>query len=157
MKSVRGENGRVLIFVLVIVLTLSVFWVIALRETGSELRIIGGKKSDAQEFFDAEAAINITIENLDTYAAQIYNSATPYNTAITFSPTNASGEVLGVVTVRAIHSSDEGPIIPGLPDQIHEYNCGGATGITAGIKCRRYGIHVDTGDKEIQVGVWQRK
>jgi len=154
MKSVRGENGRILIFVLVIVLTLSVFWVIALRETGSELRIIGGKKSDAQEFFDAEASINIAIENLDTYASQIYNSATPYDTAITFSPTNSSGEVLGVVTIRTI--DDKSPA-PGLPNQIHEYNCGGGTGITAGIKCRRYGIHVDTGNKEIQVGVWQRK
>jgi len=161
MKHTNRENGRIILLVLITVLALSAFWFIALGVTGSELRIIGGKKSAAQEFFDAEAAINLAMENLDNYASQIYNSATPHNEAITFSPTNSSGEVLGTVTVRTIHSSGEGPLVPGLPDQSHteDTRClsGGQFGYASGVKCRLYGIYVDTGSKEIQVGVWQRK
>ena len=70
MNANQRENGRIIILVLITVFTLSAFWFIALGVTGSELRIVGGKKSAAQQFFDAEAGLNAAMENFDV----LYNS-----------------------------------------------------------------------------------
>ena len=70
MKAHDHENGRILIFVLITVFTLSAFWFVALTSTGHELQWVGGSKSKAQQFFDAEAGLNGAMESFDT----LYNS-----------------------------------------------------------------------------------
>jgi len=157
MKSVRGENGRILIFVLIVVLTLSVFWVIALSETGSELRIVGGKKSDAQQFFDAEAGLKIALENFDV----LYNSLSgDVTTAVaTMTPTDptSGNRIVANVTLRAIQNEDAALAQSyGLPVQRHEFRppAGSGSGVNT-TKAMRYGINSVSGNKEIQVGVYR--
>ena len=106
MKSCDRENGRVILLVLITVFTLSAFWFVALSVTGSELQAVGGRKSEAQQFFAAEAGLNAAMENFDT----LYNSLSgDVTTAVaTMSPTDptSGNQVVAIVTLRPIQDED---------------------------------------------------
>lgn len=157
MNANKRENGRIIILVLITVFTLSAFWFIALGVTGSELRIVGGKKSAAQQFFDAEAGLNAAMENFDV----LYNSLSgDVTTAVaTMSPTDptSGNRVVANVTCRPIQNVN--PTLAqnyGLPVQKHEFTppAGAGSGVNT-TKAMRYGINSASGDKEIQVGVYR--
>ena len=153
MDAHNNENGRIIILVLITVFTLSAFWFVALTSTGRELQWVGGIKSDAQQFFDAEAAVNLAIENIHTSTSAIYNSTTWYNSSVTMTPTDLSGRELAVVTVRPIQNLS---VAAGFPLQSHEFTppAGSGSGVntTTG---KRYGISAVAGGKVIQVGVYR--
>lgn len=157
MNSKNNENGRIIILVLITVLTLSAFWFIALTSMGKELQWVGGSKSKAQQFFDAEAGLNAALENFDV----LYNSlAGDITTAVaTLSPTDptSGNRVVADVTCRPIQDEDSTLAQDyGLPVQSHELRPPAGTG--AGVntsRAMRYGVNSVSGDREIQIGVYR--
>lgn len=159
MKSCDRENGRIIILVLIVVFTLSAFWFIALSVTGSELQAVGGRKSDAQQFFDAEAGLNAALENFDA----LYNTlslTSDLTTAVaTMSPTDptSANEIVAVVTLRPIQDEDATLAASyNLPVQSHEFSCPPESGCGVGsCVCKRFGMTSVSGDKEVQIGVYR--
>lgn len=157
MISTSGENGRVLILVVVTIFALSAFWFIALGETGSELRIVGGKKSDAQQFFDAEAGLNLAIEHFDALYNSLSGDVTTAVVSVTQTDPTDGNRVVANVTCRAIQNKDSALAQSyGLPVQKHEFRppAGSGSGVNT-TKAVRYGINSVAGNKEIQVGVYR--
>ncbi|RLB67826.1 MAG: hypothetical protein DRH08_02660 [Deltaproteobacteria bacterium] len=159
MKAHDRENGRIIIMVLIVVFTLSAFWFIALSVTGSELQIVGGRKSAAQQFFDAEAGLNAAIENFDTLYNTLLLESDLTIAVATLSPTDptTANRVVAEVTCRPIQDEDATLAASyNLPVQAHEFSCppGSGGGVNTTI-CRRYGITAVANGKEIQIGVFR--
>ena len=157
MKAHDHENGRIIIFVLITVFTLSAFWFVALTSTGHELQWVGGSKSKAQQFFDAEAGLNVAMENFGTLTDSfVGNAATDvvYNTIKdpTSSADPATQRVVAEVTVRPIHLATTHD----QPAQAHAStpSAGSSSGVNSTVT-RRYSINSVAGDKELQVGVYR--
>ena len=156
MKSKNHESGRIILIVLVTVFALSAFWFIALAVTGSELQAVGGRKSAAQQFFDAEAGLNAAIENFDA----LYNSLSgDVTTAVaTMSPTDptSANRVVANVTCRPIQNVNPAMAESyGLPVQSHEFNPppGSGSGVNT-TRALRYGFNSVAGQKEVQAGIY---
>lgn len=162
MDSNNSENGRIIIIVLITVFTLSAFWFIALSVTGSELQVVGGKKSAAQQFFDAEAAINAVIENFNAANLVLNGDLTTvvYTTSVkdpTSDPNPANQRVVAQVTVRPVQNIDAAAATGNrLPLQTHEFDppVGSGSGVNTAVS-KRYAITAASGKKEIQVGVYR--
>lgn len=148
MFSTSGENGRVLLLVVVTIFALSAFWFIALGVTGSELGIVGGKKSAAQDFYDAEAGLTAAMENFMT----LYDSLSGPIASAVSTPMNVTynGTTVATVTMRPIS-----PAVTGFPQQNHDscpsefYEKNGSDA-----ECGLYGITSVAGGKELQIGVY---
>lgn len=162
MNARNSENGRIIIFVLITVFTLSAFWFIALAVTGSELQVVGGKKSAAQQFFDAEAGVNAIIENFNAATPVLNGDLTTvlYSASIkdpTSDPDPAKQRVVAQVTVRPVQNIDATAASNNrLPLQAHEFDppVGSGSGVNTAVS-RRYAITAASGNKEIQVGVYR--
>ena len=161
MKSCDRENGRVILLVLITVFTLSAFWFVALSVTGSELQAVGGKKSAAQQLFDAEAGLNVAMENFGTLTDSFTGNETTdvvYNTVKdpTSSADPATQRVVAAVTVRPIQDDATVAATNGQPAQAHKSTppAGSSSGVNSTVT-RRYSINSVAGDKELQVGVYR--
>lgn len=162
MKSRDGENGQILIIVMVAVFTLSAFWFIALSATGTELQRVGGRKSAAQQFFDAEAGLNAAMENFSFLADSLTNdiaTAVVYNTIKdpTSSSDPATQRIVAEVALRPIQNVDAGiALANGQPAQSHESTppAGSSSGVNSTVT-RRYSINSVAGKKELQIGVYR--
>jgi len=161
MKYCERENGRVILLVLVTVFALSAFWFIALSTTGFELQAVGGRKSAAQQLFDAEAGLNVAMENFgDLTDLFTGNTATDvvYNTIKdpTSSADPALQRIVAEVTVRPIQEDTAIALANGQPAQAHKSTppAGSSSGVNSTVT-RRYSINSVAGDKELQVGVYR--
>lgn len=161
MNSKNCENGRIIIVVLITILTLSAFWFIALSVTGTELRVVGGKKSAAQQFYDAEAGISAVIESFGTVSPNLNGDlATVVHTGTIKDPNSdpnpANQRVVAQVTVRPVQNIDAAAATNNrLPFQAHvTEGCSPGSGVNT-VECRRYAITAISGGREIQVGVYR--
>ena len=147
MKAHDHENGRILIFVLITVFTLSAFWFVALTSTGHELQWVGGSKSKAQQFFDAEAGLNVAMEKFgdfdDSLGADV-TTAVVYNTIKdpTSSADPAAQRVVAEITLRPIQSDITVATTNGQPAQSHQSTppAGSSSGVNS-TETRRYSIN----------------
>lgn len=163
MPTRNGERGRVLILVIIIIFTLSAFWFVALSSTGNELRLTGGRKSAAQQLFDAEAGVNAVIEDFNAVAPSLGGDPTTAVATLqvkdpTTNPDPALQRVVAQITCRPIQ--DE-LAIAGQPADEHRPAISADLGIplqrlerySVDARVFRYSINSVAGDKEIQVGV----
>ncbi len=157
----NNEDGRVIILVLITVFTLSAFWVVALTSTGYELQWVGGSKSKAQKFFDAEAGLNVAMEKFGDFADSLsadVTTAVVYNTIK--DPTSAADpvnqRVVAEITLRPIQSDAGVAVTNGQPAQRHESTppAGSSSGVNSTVT-RRYSINSVAGGKELQIGVYR--
>lgn len=158
----NNESGRIIILVLVTVFALSAFWFIGLSVTGLELKAVGGKKSDAQQLFDAEAGLNAAMENFDALVGSMSNDVTTavvYNTIKdpTSSAIPANQRVVAEVTLRPIQ--DEDATIAQANDQpVQKHMSTPPAGSSSGVNStvtRRYSINSVAGNREVQAGVYR--
>lgn len=161
MHSASGQNGRIILVVLVTIFTLSAFWFIALGETGLELRVVGGKKSAAQQFFDAEAGLNVAMENFGTMAASLGNDLTTAVVNQTVKdPTSAvdpaDQRIVAEISLRPIQSDAGVATSHGQPAQNHESTppAGSSSGVNTTVT-KRYSVNATSGSRELQVGVYR--
>ena len=161
MNAHNNENGRIILLVLVTVFALSAFWFVALTSTGNELQWVGGSKSGAQQFFDAEAGLNVAMERFDGLAnslGTVVTTAVVYNTIKdpTSSADPAAQRGVARITLRPIQSDATVAAANGQPAQSHESTppAGSSSGVNSTVT-RRYSINSVAGQKELQVGVYR--
>lgn len=155
MPARNHESGRILVLMLITVLTLSAFWFVALSTTGSELQTVGGRKSAAQQFFDAEAGLNLAMEKFADFTGSLAGDVTTtvvYNTL-----RDPSSRVVAQVTIRPIQNVNAGiAAANGQPVQSHTSTppAGSSSGVNSTVT-RRYSINSAAAGKELQVGVYR--
>lgn len=151
MHAKQRESGRIIIVVLITVFTLSAFWFIALGVTGSELRVVGGKKSAAQQFYDAEAGVVAVVNSFDANLPTSPSAAPVSNATI-----SDGARAVAQVTVRPVRDDAGYAATHNLPQQNFEFDPpeGSGSGVNTSI-AQRYVITSAAGDRVIQVGVYQ--
>lgn len=160
MKTRNNENGRIIILILITIFTLSAFWFVALTSTGRELQWVGGSKSNAQQFYDAEAGLNLAMEKFHDFSGALspdVTTAVVYNTIKdpTTSADPAAQRVVAEITLRPIQSDVTVAMAHDQPAQAHESipPAGSKSGVNSTVT-RRYSINAVAGNKVLQAGVY---
>lgn len=147
-KRRKEQSGRVLILVLVILGVLTIFWMVGLNSTGSELLSVGGRKSATQQLFDAEAGVAWTLDRFTTFM--------PAGTApVPATPTDGA-KTVAEVRVFQIQNDAAYAIANDLPQQDFETDPpeDSGSGVNTSV-ARRYAITAEAGGKVVQVGVYR--
>jgi len=144
----KQQSGRVLILVLVILGVLTIFWVVALTSTGSELLAVGGRKSATQQLFYAEAGVASVIDTLTAY--------TPTGTDPVNGTVKDGVKDVAQVTVLQIQNDEDHARDNNLPRQDFEFDPpeGSGSGVNTAV-ARRYAVTAEAGGKIVQVGVYR--
>lgn len=142
-KNRKQENGNILVLVLILMSTLAAFWMIALTSTGSELSLVGGRKSATQQFFNAESGIADTLKDMDAFRAGILD-IDPSNPDDNYQPDPQPGHA--DVTVWRIQSA--ATPTPPLPTR-----CIPPAGAEADAEIECYAVRSVSGGKQVEVGV----
>ena len=118
-------------------------------------------KSKAQQFFDAEAGLNVAMEKFGDFAVSLgadVTTAVVYNTIKdpTSSADPAAQRVVAEITLRPIQSDITVATTNGQPAQSHQSTppAGSSSGVNSTVT-RRYSINSVAGDKELQIGVYR--
>jgi hypothetical protein len=146
------ESGRVLVLMVILMLTLSALWIIALTMTGSELSFVGGRKTVSQRFYDAEAGATEVLENFEANIP-----TTPANAPVTsVTVTDEAGNNVANVTIRPVRNDATYAQTFNLPQQEHEFAPpeGSGSGVNTA-EARRYAITSEAGGRIVQTGVYR--